>query len=441
MRVKAGNSQSEDVRTLEFPAGFTLAESDGHVTVSTGGSQPISLPTIALIGSSITVQNGSVTGFDSVAVKAQWDALGYWNWANIILGQRFLWTANKGVGTQNSTQILARFGTDIINLSPRPGFCVLETLIHDVADFVTPDVPTAIANVTSMINQCLAVGIRPVLCTITPTSYTSTTAQKQAYAALNHWAKVTAPTLFKGLIVCDWSSALTDPTSGGPSHTYFLNESGNYVHPNNRGAMLMGKMLAGALSQYVPPLDVLASDAADSYNLIANAYGIGGGASTLPTGCTVVHTDGSAFPGTGRVGTVTRSDNIAATWAEVSVQGDTLGVQMYWQNLNAGTDWVAGTDSIYGYVEFETDDDWSNIKYFYATCEFFNGLGDSKGISARSADGILPETPRRGVFFIPPSLIPVGATRLQLKVYMFTQSGACSGTFRVSRPTLKKVGT
>lgn len=54
MRVKAGNTQSEEVRTLELPIGFTITENDGHVTASTGGSMPLNPLGYGAVGDGVT---------------------------------------------------------------------------------------------------------------------------------------------------------------------------------------------------------------------------------------------------------------------------------------------------------------------------------------------------------------------------------------------------
>lgn len=414
---------------------------DGKVVLTKGEAQ-VALPperiappsTIALMGTSITAQNGAIDGNDG-AGGWLWDATGYIHWALFQLRQRLTLVANKGVGGNTTDMMLARFDADILNMSPRPGWLVLEPGPNDQTSVTTPQTSAqSIANITAMLTKCRSAGIRVVLCTVTPSSYMVTTAMRQNRATVNEWIRKTAPVLFPGVVICDWASAVTDPTSGGASTTYFKNETGNFVHPNNRGAAIMGQYLAAALGEVLPDVDVLGGDPSDPYNLIANSF-MAGNTGGLATGVSVTKLDGTAADVA--VSKVPRSDGVAGEWQQVTLNSGDL--QCFMQNTNAGVDWVAGTDKVRGMVEVDTDNDWVNIKSFNMIVEFYNGLGQAWAISSRSQDGDMPYNPMRGIFRTPVITIPAGTTRIRLKFMMSTTGGVGSGTFRFARGEIRKV--
>src|SRR5581483_1556993 len=158
---------SDAVNKIETELGLLPKGAYADVATRLNGSSQPSVSTVALLGTSITNLNGTISGDDGAGNYLR-DARGYWNWANILLGQRFTLVAQKGVGGDTSTQMLSRLSTDILALAPTLGWCVLELFVNDIGTTATPNTATSIANATSIINQLLAAGIRPVLCTATP---------------------------------------------------------------------------------------------------------------------------------------------------------------------------------------------------------------------------------------------------------------------------------
>lgn len=386
--------------------------------------------TVALIGTSITAQNSQPDGYDVTAGQAQWDALGYWTWAAIKLRHRLVMTAQKGVGSNTTTQMVARFGADILALDPLPGWVVIEPGPNDAgAGGLTA--ATSIANLTTMIDQAVVAGIRVALCTVTPSSFITSTAQKEARAGVNYWIKNTAPTLWPGLVVVDWALPTALGSTGGPNTAHFKNEGGQYVHPNNQGAAVMGGVLADALNPFVPVADVLPTDAADPYNLSANVFGTGGSSSTLPTSWSALSVTGSALTGT--VSTIASTDGNPAQWGQAVVTSG--GLRMY---ARATTGFVAG-DTIEAACEFETDAaGWTGTDLtLRVTCVDTSDGSEERvalAVSIRSADGANPTRPASGVLRVPRFTVPAGVQRIEWQLLLKD-----AGTVRVRRPYIRKV--
>jgi len=401
--------------------------------------------TIVLIGTSITAQNNSVpavtggagltafTGVDTASSLYLWDAVGFWHWANYMLGQRFLLIADKGTGGDTTTGMLARFAADVVALAP--AWVLIEPGPNDIGGSITA--ATTISNLTAMINQAHAFGIRPIVTTVAPNG-TWNTAQKQVMSQVNRWLLQEARALFPGLVVINWTAATIDPTNGGPNTGLFRNDGGAYIHPLNVGAATLGKVLATALTAHLPAVDRLPWDPGDPYNLVTNAFN--GGGTTTATGITIDQVAGGAITGT--PSKVLRTDGIAGWWQQVTITANT--VRMRWDNTDT-TAWTAGTDSVYGLIEIQTDNDWVTVKNFNASLEFIDTggttLSQAQALSARSGDGDIGYNPGNGVFFIPPPPIPATTTRLRSRVNLNLVSNAGNATFRVGRRLLRKVGT
>jgi lysophospholipase L1-like esterase len=90
------------------------------------------------------------------------------------LDNRLNFYQNMGAGGNNTTQILARFQTDMIDLKPR--YALIEGGINDLDQSVSQ--ATYISNYTDMFDLCVANNVIPIVCKIMPwTSGTNTEMQ------------------------------------------------------------------------------------------------------------------------------------------------------------------------------------------------------------------------------------------------------------------------
>jgi lysophospholipase L1-like esterase len=403
---------------------------------------------VALIGTSITGRNNLVVTAPGTGITANtgnietglvaWDALGYWHWANLQMGQRFNLIANRGVGGNTTTQMVARFASDILALSPLPAWLVLEPGPNDAGTAAIP-AATTIANITAMLTAARTAGIRVILITITPSSYWDATGKASA-ATVNQWIRTTVRSLFPGVVVRDPAAALTDPTSGGPNVTYFVTEGdGGHVHLSNTGAGLMGSIVATGLTEVLPSIDRLGCDPADPNNLFTNPFLVGG--TTTATGITCDRADGGGAI-TGTPSKVARTDGLPGYWQQVNITANNARFRT--DNTAGSPTWVAGADYLYGLMEFQTDNDWTTPHGLAAAIYFLNSggaiVGRTQALTARSGDGDCAFRPASGVFFMPPMQIPAATTRIRTELDFYLASGAGAGTARMGRLMVRKVG-
>ena len=397
--------------------------------------------TLALIGTSITSQNLPVTAvpgglghlgyhiIDPSSSVPLLDPSGYWHWAAIMSGQRLTLTANKGVGGNTTTQMIARFDTDILELDPLPGWLLIEPGPNDAGAGVPA--ATTIANVTEMITRARLAGIRVILATITISSSWST-GGKADRSLVNDWIKQAAPSLFPGLVVVDWAAPLVDAAGAALTTAFRLEpDLTTRVHPTPYGAALMGGVLAQAINAAAPPVDRLATDPADPKNLVTNPFNSGAG--TVADNATVGPVGGGSITGTASL--VARTDSIPGKWQRVTLTaGD---ARMRTDNTDT-TKWTAATSYVYGHVEFRTDAaNWTGVKALAIGCEFLDTggftLSTAWGIPVRSGDPDNPYNPGAGTLFLPPALIPAGTTRLRFGVYLRLASGGGNATLDIGR--------
>jgi lysophospholipase L1-like esterase len=231
-----------------------------YAGISTLAARPSN--TIVLIGDSLTAYNGGL----STATPAQsldaalLDGKGIHNWANFFLGKDLSVLGNSGIGGQTSTQILARFTTDALNLNP-----AMVSILAGTNDPVTMD---TIGNLTAMYTAALAAGIRVVAQTVPPTT-TSAAGIEARRLKINDWIRGYARST-PGVILSDMAATWQDPTLAGykPVVAYV----GDGTHPTVAGAMAAGRVFADAVRPFVPRNRTRAAAALAPFNMLGNPH-------------------------------------------------------------------------------------------------------------------------------------------------------------------------
>jgi lysophospholipase L1-like esterase len=209
----------------------------GAATVPTGDVQKAvpGPPSVVFIGDSITAIWGSGQGPQFPDHP---------NWID------------KGIGGQNSSQVLARLQTDVVDLHPAIVHILIGT--NDVYPgwALYPSSPNAInspGNVEAMVQMAQANGIHVILATIPPwgcdasncTTAESADSTPTRYDRINAWnAWIEQYALSKGIPVADYHSALLAPDG----EHYVPDMTLDGVHPSAAGYVVMTPMVEGLIN-------------------------------------------------------------------------------------------------------------------------------------------------------------------------------------------------
>ena len=155
---------------------------------------------------------------------------------------------NRGIGGQNTSQMLLRFEDDVVALKPAAvvilgGTNDLRAYVGDPAS-VGPSALKRIArNITAMSDIAKARGIAVVLATVPPVGADREAVSRDADAimAVNAW--IAAFAAERGYPVADYHAALVDPAGVLPPAL-----SADGIHPNAQGYDAMRPSLTKALS-------------------------------------------------------------------------------------------------------------------------------------------------------------------------------------------------
>jgi lysophospholipase L1-like esterase len=192
--------------------------------------------TIALIGDSLTDNN-----YTNAAGLQAYSSIGYFTWANMLLGQRLTLVNEGGVGGNKSADVLARLDRDMIAYRPKYGLVMIG--VNDLFGSLTA---TAIAaNLQEIYTRMRAAGITVIACTVTPAS----AAQIEQWTALNAWIVDYARST-TGMLLCDMAGALMSATDGAP----LAGTTNDGIHPITQGAVPMGRSLFEVLDPIVPKI-------------------------------------------------------------------------------------------------------------------------------------------------------------------------------------------
>lgn len=137
---------------------------------------------------------------------------------------------DKGVNGEDTTSILNRFATDVLEWMPT--YCVIGGGINDLIAAVGED--TIKSNFQSMYDDCITNNIKPIALTIEPwKNYISYSSDEEVIRlSINQWIKTYAS--LQDFSVIDLESILGD--SGSPPALRTSYDSGDGLHPNNAGA-------------------------------------------------------------------------------------------------------------------------------------------------------------------------------------------------------------
>lgn len=220
------------------------------------------LQTLVIYGDSITAGNGTDTLNTYSISNAQ---ICY---ANAIAGHPFDIIYNAGVGRENSTQILARIQTDVIDKNPT--HCMLLCGMNDATSSLHTNFDdTLISNIKTIYERLYANGIYLFLLTNTTTLH-DLNKNKQAFK-INSWMS----SYFKdklGVEIIDLCSAWIDSSSlNGYPNALMVRDN---IHPSNVGGFYGGLEISKHFSKYKTkhlfPVSALDSYSINNRSLVLN---------------------------------------------------------------------------------------------------------------------------------------------------------------------------
>jgi lysophospholipase L1-like esterase len=147
---------------------------------------------------------------------------------------------NMGIGSQTTTDIVARFTADVVNLKPR--VAIIQGGVNDIAGAVAK--ATFIANYTTMLDACAANSIIPVVCKIIPWS-AGTNVQMQTRDDWMTDLQALVAT-YTDSVWCDFDSAIGEFRAGGDAGNLWdikAEYNADNVHLNQDGYTAMAEVI------------------------------------------------------------------------------------------------------------------------------------------------------------------------------------------------------
>ena len=249
---------------------------------------------------------------DSITIGANLNAIGHGNafptYAQAFVGSRFRLLANAGVSGNTTTQMLARFDTDVG--AYLPNIVVLTAGTNDIAQNFP--IATYQTNMAALVAKIRALGATPVICSIPPRAIVAATT-----AIWNQWLR--GYCIGEGIQFVDLS-VLADPATAGWPAPWTTDGT----HPNTgQGWWNVGRVVANALSPLLPaaPAAFLASGPGQGTLNVDPTWTLPLVAPTVaPTfALTAATTGGGLGAGTYEVAVTSRYNSTESLWTSQTV--------------------------------------------------------------------------------------------------------------------------
>jgi lysophospholipase L1-like esterase len=405
--------------------------------------------TIALLGTSITNQNGNrqLSGADN-----QWiyQNMGYFTHAHNILRHRFQivrpanGTEDEFGGSGKTAQRMIDEGDVAAVIAAAPSWCVVEAGTNDIFGTSPAAVSGAVSfnAVKTIVESLTAAGIRTIVTTVKARQGTnSETAdmfvqQRIHNELLRRWV----PTR-RNAVLCDWAHTLLDPATGKANALYLYDG----IHPNGAGASRLGAVLAATIDAISAPSDELAFTTTGilggqgfTVGTTGNYSGgnPGGGSGPLATGTTCYVDTGTTLVAS----QIARTDLAPGSWQQIAVSavgGNLTGYGLMYR-ADLAPNGLAVGDTVYGVIEFETDAAAWAVKSMHLTLGQNNNnqlsaWGTNSSITAHEATALY--RPVSGSIRTPPLVVKSGATDLRL----YARAFGGTGTIRWGRAQIYKL--
>jgi len=353
----------------------------------------------------------------------------YWEYAssfyvmgNAILGHPFNKIITKGIGGNTTTQMLARFGTDVRAYAP--GYCLIEGGVND-----NDSATTIFTNLVKLYDSCVLNGIRPIAVTVMPnTALPFTAATNRQYARLNNMIRDYCRT--SNIPLIDFDDVVTDKSSA----TWQWNStySNDGLHPNSSGAIALGKEYAKVIRTIISPMELYPISPVDPTVISTNHF---------MTGTTGTNSTPTLLSGNVATGFIAGSTCTTAVSKVARKYGE-------WQKIVISTTGLANIttnditinynigDTIFALAEIETEDGYSQL--IDAKITLFCYQNTTKLLEYISPHSLNSEyitgMPLSVKLKTAPMKIPTGTNIVKARVSI----RATTGTFYVGRLCVKK---
>lgn len=363
-----------------------------------------------LWGDSLSAQCGGASPDPTRALaptQYSYGSAGYFTWVNIALGQPFYPIYNCGVGSQTTTDMLARIDSELAG--KYFDYCFSEFGINNfiVRGDTTPDATIAdtILLWQKLRPKCGVLYHMPIW----PNDSVST-AQRAAMVLVNNWIvlnhRAYGVTLATALV-----NALVDPAAAA-QWSIRDDATADNTHPHSLGAQIAGAAYATELAHLatksrLSPLAIT--------NLLTNGE-LRGTAGSAPTGWTAFGTVTTpwSYPA--------RPDGQPGTIATVGTSDTTTLRQTLFSGFVVGGVYIAE-------AEYTCSDPTAKINL-----QCVSGTVTADAIKPLAPDLSTWATPASGVLRTPEFVIPAGASNLQF--YLLANKG---GTYGFGRAVLRRI--
>lgn len=391
-------------------------------------------------GDSITDNGNALSGTLSNLIGR-----GYWAWAMVLAAGRIapVYQVDAGVSGNNTTQLLARYATDVTAKSPKVVLLLIGT--NDVSASVSA--ATILANIDSMIAANRAIGAVTIVGRILPRG---SVGSPMSGGLIAIWEAVNAGISARAASdILVWDA---EPVIGAmdAQHTILAGHTTaeDLLHPNTLCAQKIGAVVAPLIAGLIPSGDgmFLTDNAAGNYLTNGFLAGTGGSNAGGSTGQVATGWAGTASNIGGAALAFSKiSRGALGEWQQHAISGTYTGNNRasFCSRTIASVSPAIPTGSrvmIEGEVEVDTLTSVSSVSI---ACTMNSGAISCEAFAAYAGETAGPAGTWTGVLRSAPLLLGSDVTQLQFfqKVTLLETAGtpACAATVRFGRLGLKVV--
>lgn len=337
-------------------------------------------------------------------------------------------------------QVIPYFKSDVEAFAP--GRVVIAIGVNNIIQGVS--LSATMTDLQTMISLCRTIGAEPAICTVAPgESFAATTTLRDAWQRQNQ--SVRALCASQNIDCIEWEDAYLDPASANSAPLSGYTDGS--VHPNNRGAMMLGQRFASWLRYRYPQPVQLRSVSQGAWNAISNPR-MSGTAGTVSSGVTGQAPTGNTANKTANLtvasSIVPRTDE-PGNWWQLAVTAATPNNTDTSYNLSnqltiSGSQFSVG-DTVYGMCDLEMDTGGVGVALLDMRVRFWGSSGVTylQSLTLASASGNIPGTWPSMRQKTPEFAIPAGTTALQMYIYANAIGGTpMNATYRIGNACIVK---